>query len=212
MRKIAVVSSLLILLALCAVAQGQTSAPTLRVVTDDPTLPSDLFYGDVKVKPLRLRPGTNVRITIDDSDFFVQQHYIDFLSRFPEASGFASWLNYLNSEQQRCSGDPECLHQARLTTSASFFGSTEFQLKGFYAFRFYKASLARMPTYTEMVADMRSVTGQTADEVNQKRAAFATNWVVRSDFLTAFPRSLSPTAFVDNISQTAGITLANRTQ
>src|SRR5256714_10148520 len=121
MRKITVAVSLLILLALSAIAQGQ-SAPTLRVVTDDPTLPSDLFYGDIKVKPLRLRPGTNVRITIDDSDFFVQQHYIDFLSRFPEADGFAAWLRVLAN----CpNGDTECVHQARLTTSASFFGSQE---------------------------------------------------------------------------------------
>ncbi|PYS91956.1 MAG: hypothetical protein DMF64_10375 [Acidobacteria bacterium] len=208
MRKIAVAFSLFILLALSAIAQGQ-SAPTLRIVTDDPTLPSDLFYGDIKVKPLRLRPGTNTRITIDDSDFFVQQHYIDFLSRFPEAGGFANWMTFLNS----CSaGDAECLHQNRLTTSASFFGSQEFQLKGFYAFRFYRASLARLPTYNEMVADMRSVTGATAADVNQKRAAFATNWVLRGDFIAAFPRSLSPTAFVDNIAQTAGVTLANRTQ
>jgi len=186
--------------------------PTLRIVTEDPTLPSELFYGDIKVKPLRLRPGTNVRITIDDSDFFVQQHYIDFLSRFPEQAGFTSWLNYMSTEQQRCPSDPECLHQARLTVSSSFFGSQEFNLKGGYVFRFYKASLARLPSYAEMVADMRAVTGATADEVNQKRAQFATNWVLRADFLSAFPRSLAPTQFVDNIAQTAGITLSNRSQ
>ena len=32
-------------------------APTLRIVTETTGLPSELFYGDVKVKPLRLRPG-----------------------------------------------------------------------------------------------------------------------------------------------------------
>jgi Domain of unknown function (DUF4214) len=216
MRKIAVAFSLFILLALSAVAQGQ-SAPTLRIVTDDPTLPSDLFYGDIKVKPLRLRPGTNTRITIDDSDFFVQQHYIDFLSRFPEAGGFASWMNYLTTEQQRCPSDPECLHQARLTASASFFGSQEFQLKGFYAFRFYKATLQLpaaqpYPDYNSMVADMRAVTGATADEVNQKRTAFATNWVLRGDFLALYPRSMAPAAFVDAVAANAGVTLANRNQ
>src|SRR5919199_2333215 len=117
MRKIAVALTLLLLLTLGAFAQ---SAPTLRIVTDDPTLPSDLFYGDVKVKPLRLRPGTNTRITIDDSDFFVQQQYIDLLSRFPEASGFAAWLKYMNT----CApGDSDCLHEARITTSYSFFAS-----------------------------------------------------------------------------------------
>ncbi len=208
MRKIAAAISLLLLFALCAFAQGQ-SAPTLRIVTDDPTLPSELFYGDVKVKPLRLRPGTNTRITIDDSDFFVQQHYIDFLSRFPEADGFAAWMRVLNN----CTaGDANCLHEARLTTSSSFFRSQEFQLKGFYVFRFYKATLNRLPTYAEIVANMRDVTGTTADEVNQKRAAFAANWEARADFLAAFPRTLTPAQFVDNISQTAGITLASRDQ
>src|SRR6266581_7810047 len=80
------------LAAICASAQ----APTLRIQTDDPNLPSDLYYGNVKVKPLRLRPGTNTPITIDDSDFFVQQQYVDFLSRFPDQSGFAFWQNDIN--------------------------------------------------------------------------------------------------------------------
>lgn len=209
MRNVAIALTLLIVFAIGAYAQ---TPPTLRIVTEDPNLPSELFYGDTKVKPLRLRPGTNVPITIDDSDFFVHQHYIDFLSRFAEPDGFSSWMNYLNTEQQRCPSDPECLHQARITASGSFFGSQEFNLKGGYVFRFYKASLGRLPSYDEMTAGMRSVTGQTADEVFQKRTQFATNWVLRSDFLAAFPRSLSPTEFVDNILQVAGTGVANRTQ
>jgi hypothetical protein len=209
MRNVAIALTLLIVFAIGAYAQ---SPPTLRIVTEDPNLPSELFYGDIKVKPLRLRPGTNVPITIDDSDFFVHQHYIDFLSRFAEPDGFSSWMNYLNTEQQRCPSDPECLHQARITASGSFFGSQEFNLKGGYVFRFYKASLGRLPSYDEMTAGMRSVTGQTADEVFQKRTQFATNWVLRADFLAAFPRSLSPTEFVDNILQVAGVGVANRTQ
>jgi Domain of unknown function (DUF4214) len=213
MRKIAISISLLLLVSLSASAQGQ-SAPTLRIVTDDPTLPSELFYGDIKVKPLRLRPGTNTRITIDDSDFFVQQHYIDFLSRFPEADGFAAWMRVLAN----CpAGDAECLHQARLTTSASFFGSQEFQLKGFYVFRFYKATLALpadhpWPDYASMVTGMREVTGSTEADVNQKRAQFATNWVQRADFLALYPRAMTPTVFVDALLANAGITLANRNQ
>jgi len=212
MQKIAIVFSLLILLATTALAQ---TPPTLRIVTEDPKLPSQLFYGDVQVKPLRLRPGTNVVITIDDSDFFVQQHYIDFLSRFPEQAGFQTWLNVLNS----CNNDANCLYGPngkRILVSQSFFGSQEFNLKGGYVFRFYRASFgqafAQLPKYTDMVTAMQSVTGATGDEVNQKRTAFATNWVLRSDFLAAYPRSLTPTQFVDNISATAGITLSNRSQ
>src|SRR2546428_14119967 len=74
-------------IALAAVfAMGQ--APTLQIKTPDgPNLPADLYYGNVKVKPVRLRPGTNQVITIDDADFFVNQSYVDFLNRFPDAGG-----------------------------------------------------------------------------------------------------------------------------
>src|SRR6266516_7620 len=204
MRKIAIAFILLTLLAVGVAAQNP---PTLRIVTDDPTLPSELFYGNVKVKPLRLRPGTNVRITIDDSDFFVMQHYIDFLSRFPEQQGFNSWMAVLAN----CPvGDAVCLHNNRLTTSAGFFGSPEFRIKGYFAYRFYKTSLARQPLYAEIVVDIRNLTATTGSEVDAKRTAFTNAWVIRNDFLTSFPRSLTPTQFVDNILTTAGITVANR--
>jgi Domain of unknown function (DUF4214) len=208
MKRIAIAVLVLAFLAAGALAQ---SPPTLRIVTEDPNLPSELYYGNVKVKPVRLRPGTNVPITIDDLDFFVQQHYIDFLSRFPEPQGFQDWMNVLKT----CNNDLTCLYGPngkRTLVSQSFFGSQEFNLKGGYVFRFYKATLARLPSYNEMVLGMRSVTGATADEVFQKRAAFAANWVLRADFLAAFPRTLSPTDFVRSIEQTAGITLANEAQ
>jgi hypothetical protein len=181
------------------------------VVTEDPTLPSELFYGDVRVKPLRLRPGTNTRITIDDSDFFVQQQYIDFLSRFPEADGFAAWMRVLDT----CNGDRNCLDGVggkRVLVSRSFFESQEFQLKGYFVYRFYKASFDRLPTYAEIVAGMRSVTGQTAAEVFQKRDAFAANFATRGDFLAAFPTNMTASEYVNKLLQTAGITVANKDQ
>src|ERR1051325_1083287 len=164
MKKFIVAVAVLILLAAAAVAQ---TPPTLRVVTEDPTLPSELFYGNVKVKPVRIRPATNTPITIDDSDFFVSQQYIDFLSRFPEQAGFDSWMTYLNG----CNNNPNCLYGPngrRIVTSSGFFGSQEFNLKGGYVFRFYRASFgqafANLPKYVDMVAAMRSVTGTTANE------------------------------------------------
>jgi len=210
MRRFVVALFITTLCASFAFAQNQ-GAPTLRVVTEDPSLPSELFYGDVKVKPMRLRPGTNTRITIDDSDFFVQQQYIDFLSRFPEADGFAAWMRVLND----CNGDPNCLNGVsgkRVLVSQSFFQSPEFQLKGFFVFRFYKASLNRLPTYAEIVTDMRNVTGQTAAEVNAKRDAFINNWVARGDFASNFPASLTAAEYVNKLLQTAGVTVANKDQ
>ena len=190
-----------------AAAQGQT-APTLRVVTEDPTLPSELFYGDVKVKPMRLRPGTNTPITIYDNDFFVQQQYIDFLTRFPEASGFQAWMNVLNS----CNGDRNCLDGPdgkRVLVSQSFYQSNEFNIKGFFAHRYYAATLGRRATYQEFVADMRALTGQTGAETNAKRDAFAADWVNRAEFKATYD-ALNNTQFVDTVLQRAGITLPNR--
>jgi hypothetical protein len=210
MRKFVVALFLTTLCASFALAQGQ-SAPTLRVVTEDPSLPSELFYGDVRVKPIRLRPGTNTRITIDDSDFFVQQQYIDFLSRFPEADGFAAWMRVLDT----CNGDPNCLHGVngkRVLVSQSFFQSIEFQYKGGFVYRFYKASFNRLPSYAEMVDGMRNVTGQTEAEVNAKRNAFATGWVTRGDFAANYPASLSPAEYVNKILATAGVNVANKDQ
>jgi hypothetical protein len=210
MRRFIVALFLTALCASFAVAQTQT-APTLRVVTEDPSLPSELFYGDVKVKPVRLRPGTNTRITIDDSDFFVQQQYIDFLSRFPEPSGFSAWMSVLSA----CNGDPNCLdgvNGKRVLVSKSFFESIEFRIKGFYVYRFYKASLGRLPSYPEIVADMRSVTGQTEAEVVAKRNAFAAAWISRGDFAAAYPASLTPSEYVNKVLQTAGVTVSNKDQ
>ncbi|HZG52974.1 MAG TPA: DUF4214 domain-containing protein [Pyrinomonadaceae bacterium] len=210
MRKFVVALFLTVLCASFVVAQGQ-SAPTLRVVTEDPSLPSELFYGDVKVKPVRLRPGTNTRITIDDSDFFVQQQYIDFLSRFPEADGFKAWMDVLET----CKGDQNCLGGAggkRVLVSKSFFESQEFRFKGYFVYRFYKASLGRLPTYPEIVAGMRSVTGQTSAEVFAKRDAFAAAWPSRADFAAKYPASLTPGEYVNRLLETAGITVGNKDQ
>jgi hypothetical protein len=67
-----------------------------------------------------------------------------------------------------------------------FFRSLEFQLKGFYVFRFYKAGFARMPEYLEVVSDMSYVAGQTAEEVYARKARLATLFTERAEFQTAY--------------------------
>ncbi|MFL6231350.1 MAG: hypothetical protein ACJ741_21455, partial [Pyrinomonadaceae bacterium] len=134
----------LFLTALTAVtAFGQTDPPpTLKIVTESPGLPSELFYGNIKVKPVRLRPGTNTPITIADSDFFIQQQYIDFLRRFPEPEGLSFYLNILSG----CvASDIECTKYTRGALSANFFRSPEFQTKGSYVMYLYMVSLGQRP-------------------------------------------------------------------
>jgi len=149
-----------------------------------------------------------VTITIVDNDtgpspnpvfttpFFVRQQYLDFLSRLPEQSGFDAWVGLLNGCPDPNNVDPASPSAAcdRITVSSSFFGSQEFQLKGFFVFRFYIASLGRLPSYSEMISGMRSVTGETAADVFAKRAAFADNWVKRPEF--AFYNTTANSTFV----------------
>jgi glucose/arabinose dehydrogenase len=123
---------------------------------------------------------------IFSSAFFVRQQYLDFLSREPDSDGFQAWLRVLNSCVDVNNTNPNSPSVAcdRITVSSSFFGSTEFRLKGFYVFLFYKTAFGRdaLPTYEQIVTDMRAVTGATAAEVFQKRAAFADAFAGRLAF------------------------------
>jgi hypothetical protein len=177
---------------------GQTqSAPTLRIVTEDPTLPSDLFYGNTKVKPLRLRPGTNQPITIDDSDFFVSQQYVDFLNRFPDASGLSYWTNELN----KCaSTDAACLNLRRVGVSAAFVVEQEFQQTGSFVYRLYKGGLNRVPVYSEFMPDRRQVVG--GANLDQSKVAFADAFVQRPEFTQAYQSATTAAAFVDALTAT----------
>ncbi|MDQ3253131.1 MAG: DUF4214 domain-containing protein [Acidobacteriota bacterium] len=195
-------------------ALGQTppSPPTLRIVTEDPNLPSQLFYGTTKIKPLRLRPGTNVRITWDDNDAWLLQHYVDFLNRMPDPGGFAGWMAILNQcPPSEVNNPTSSLTCTRIDVSSAFFRSTEFQLKGYYLLRFYQVSLGRVPSYAEFGPDMRLVTGQTDQEFMERRNAFPGLFVARTEFRNRYD-ALSNAAYVSKLAETAVITIPNSAQ
>jgi hypothetical protein len=125
---------------------------------------------------------------IFSSPFFVRLQYLDFLSREPDTPGFNAWLNVLNGCPDVNNIDPNSASAGcdRILVSSSFFGSQEFQLKGFFVFRFYKVALNRLPQYTEIVADMRSVTGSTAQEVFTKKAVFSNTFTQRPEFTNLY--------------------------
>jgi hypothetical protein len=198
-------------------------APTLHIVTEIPNLPSDLYYGTTKVKPLRLRPGTNTPITINDADFFVNQQYVDFLSRFPDQNGFNFWINQITS----CGTDAVCIAGQRDNTSGAFFLSIEFQETGYLVERMYKAAygdstgqstfggthslsvpIIRRSEFLPDTLQMSNgvvvgVTGWEAVLENNK-VAFANDFVSRARFTTAFPGSLTSAQFVDTLNTNAG--------
>ena len=213
------------------------SPPTLRIVTETPNLPSELFYGDIKVKPLRLRPGTNIPITIDDADFYTAQHYIDFLRRFPDAPGHAHWtgeITMCSDPANRRPGESEalCIDRKRENTSAAFFVSPEFQNTGSFVIRVYWGTLGRLeaaqcpgvpqnlpascrPLYSEYINDMAQVNnGIVVNDaldpavINANKHAFVDQFVARTAFQTAYA-GLTPTQFVDKLAQTTGVPLSS---
>jgi hypothetical protein len=198
-----------------ALAQTQ-QAPTLRIVSEDGNrLPAELTYGNTKVKPLRLRPGTNTPITIDDSDFFVQQQYVDFLSRFPDQSGFAFWQNDIN----QCGTNAGCIETKRVNVSAAFFLSIEFKETGLFVYDAYKAAfgnLAGKPVPVRrdsFMADTRSIGngvvvnfGDWQRQLDDNKNAYGRAFVQRSDFVAQFPQGMAAAAYVDKLFANAGVT------
>jgi len=213
------------------------SPPTLKIVTETPNLPSDLFYGDIKVKPLRLRPGTNIPITIDDADFFAAQHYIDFLRRFPDAPGLVHWTGEITecsdiSRRRPGESEPQCVDRKRTNTSAAFFLSPEFQNMGSFVIRVYWGTLGKLenaqcvgvpqnlpascrPLYGDYIRDVAQISNGivvndalSPDVINANKRTFVEQFITRTEFQTAYG-GLSAAQFVDKLAQTTGVALSS---
>src|SRR5205085_11745766 len=125
--------------------------------------------------------------------FFVREQYLDFLSRAPEPG--EPWTGVLNRCADINTGPGVNTDCDRIAVSAAFFGSPEFQLKGFYVFRFYKLAFNRLPAYLEIVPDMSFVAGATPEEVYARKAQLVTLFTQRPEFQTAYG-SLANGAYV----------------
>ncbi|HEX6730483.1 MAG TPA: CHRD domain-containing protein, partial [Pyrinomonadaceae bacterium] len=154
---------------------------------------------------------------IDDAGFFVRQHYLDFLNREPDTAGFNFWRNEIIS----CGTDTACIEVKRVNVSAAFFLSIEFQETGFLVYRSYKSAfgnLAGTPVtvnFVDFLRDTQSIgkgvqvgIGNWEVQLEANKVAFTQAFVQRSDFLTAYPNSLTATQFVDQLDANAGNVLS----
>jgi cytochrome c peroxidase len=151
---------------------------------------------------------------IDTTEFFVSQHYRDFLSREPDAAGLNFWTNEINF----CGIDAACLDYKRQNVSAAYFLSIEFQETGFYAIRIQRAAFGKKSregsrlTLAKFAPDASAigagvVVGQTGWQqlLEQNKQNYATQIVSSADFVTRFPASQSATEFVSALYGSAGI-------
>jgi hypothetical protein len=192
-------------------AAGETEKTFTVPLVDDSIPEGSETVRLVLSRPVGARLGaqTEAVLTINDNDaaggranpifntdFFVRQQYLDFLSREPEPG--QPWSAVLNNCPP---GDITC---DRVKVSSAFFGSDEFKLKGFFVFKFYWVALGRLPRYVEMTADMRVVTATTSEELFAKRNAYAASWAQRPDFRERFD-ALTDADYVDRLLRDAGL-------
>jgi hypothetical protein len=168
----------------------------------------------------------NYQLTVNDIDnasFFVAQHYRDFLNRQADLAGLQFWTNEIFS----CGADAACIDVKRQNVSAAYFISVEFQQTGFLVYQLDKASygtLANKPvpvTLQQFLPDVAAigagvVVGQMGwqDKLEANKQAFINGFVTRAQFKAAYPDTLTPAQFVDqlNANTNNSLTAEQRTQ
>lgn len=183
--------------------------------------------GQLAVALVNVTPGDP-----DNTDYFVHQHYVDFLDREPDAGGFGFWSNQIAG----CGANAQCVEVKRINTSAAFYLSIEFQQTAYLVERLYKVAYGdaagtsttggthQLPVpivrLSELLTDTEQINNgvvvlqagwQTVLENNKQN--FVSQFIQRARFQTALPTSMSPAEFVDRLNQNAGnvLTVSERT-
>ncbi len=156
--------------------------------------------GEVAYLPggLTIDPGVNSAAAnpADDSQFFIHQHYRDFLGREPGEVGANKWID----ELEGCGPDADCARTRRRDVSASFV-EAEFLEVWSFIYRVYKAALGRRPTLSEFNSE-RLLIGTDSEARENHRLAFTKAFVVRPEFLKKYASSLKADKFVDQLMST----------
>jgi hypothetical protein len=138
---------------------------------------------------------------LDTAEYFVRQHYLDFLGREPDESGFNFWSNEIVS----CDDDFACVEQKRVNVSAAYFQSIEFQETGGLVDSLYRASFDRAPKYAEFTPDSISIAkdvvvgrGGWQQQLAGNKHSFLNAFVQRPDFQAVYG-NLGDSQYVDQL-------------
>jgi IgA peptidase M64/uncharacterized protein DUF4214 len=181
--------------------------PTTFVRNDPQQLLTERVNWSVNVTSA---PATN---PIDGSEFFVTQHYRDFLNREPDAEGLNFWVQGIES----CGTNTQCRELKRIDTSAAFFLSIEFQETGYFVYKTYKAAFGNLqdkpvPVRRDrFIAETRAIgngvvvnVGNWREQLEANKNAYVLAIVGRPEFRAAYPASMNPEDFVSKMNLNAG--------
>jgi Tol biopolymer transport system component len=189
---------------------GASRLYTINLATGAATLVGNVGGGS----NLRALAAANPRDNpIDDTAFFVRQHYLDFLGREPEPGGFNAWVNVLEGCTNQFNNDPNSPSVAcdRVTVSSAFVRSREFELRGAFVVRSYIAAFGRLPTFREFLRDLMALGGDTNEEALANRARYPDDFTQRQEFGAIYD-SLSNEAYVDRLIANTGATIPAATR
>jgi hypothetical protein len=212
---------------------GEASKTFRVLVTDDvfkePAESLDLLLSNPSGTALGSPSVAVLTITSDDaadgpspvkgasfnSEFFVRQHYRDFLNREPDAAGLQFWTN----EIEQCGTNAQCREVKRINVSAAFFLSIEFQETGYLVYRMYKTAYGdinppAVPVpvrLREFLADSQEIgrgvqvgIGAWQQQLEENKNSFAAVFVARTRFNAAYPQAMTAEQFVDRLNANAG--------
>lgn len=149
----------------------------------------------------------------DNAQFFVRQHYLDFLNREPDDSGLRFWTGEITP----CGADTGCREVKGVNVSAAFFLSIEFQETGYLTYRAHKAAYGNIPgkpvpiTREQILGDMRQLgtgvivgQGEWRQQLEQNKRTYFDALVAGERFASLYPQSLTPEQYVDALNANAG--------
>ena len=154
---------------------------------------------------------------VDGSQFFVTQHYRDFLGREPDAPGLAFWTNEIDGCR-----NAQCVEAKKINVSGAFFLSIEFQNTGYLVERIYKVAYGDVTEGStglivpvirrqEFLADIPVIRnnvivgqGDWAAQLEANKNTYAAAFVLRPRFANAYPSTMTPAEFVDKLNANAG--------
>jgi hypothetical protein len=143
---------------------------------------------------------------IDDSRFFVNQHYADMTGRSADVSA----LDKLTTQLVVCGSRADCLRAARLEISTNLL-TNELSSSALFLSGVYSSAFGRRPRLTEFESDRATLTNENENQ-ERLRLTFANAFVQRQEFKRKYPATMKSAEFIDsiisNVGHASGVDLA----